>query len=68
MNRKHPFATMGLIGLLITLVLNLFNHFVLGVGGGAWWSLWFPGYLVWSVFLVIGIGFSKKNGTNSAGN
>ena len=63
MNNKHPFVTMGLIGFLITLALNIFNHFVLGVGGDAWWSLWFPGYVVWFVFLVIGVGLSRKNRT-----
>ena len=61
MNQKHHFVAMGLIGLLITLGLNLFNHFVRGVGGNVWWSVWFPGYVVWFVFLIIGLGLSKKN-------
>ena len=64
MNKKHPFVKMGLIGLSISLVLNVFNLYVLGVGGEAWWSLWFPSYLVWLIFLVIGIGLSKKNKSN----
>jgi len=64
-NKKHPFVKMGLIGLSITIVLNLFNQYVLDVGGGVWWSVWFPIYLVWFVFLVIGIGLSKKNKSNS---
>ncbi len=65
MNKKHPFVNMGLIGLSITIVLNLFNQIVLDIGCGVWWSLWFPIYLVWFVFLVIGIGLSKKNKSNS---
>ncbi len=65
MNKKHPFVNMGLIGLSITIVLNLFNQYVLGIGGGVWWSLWFPIYSVWFVFLVIGIGLSKKNSANA---
>jgi len=36
MNKKHPFVNMGLIGLSITIVLNLFNQYVLGIGGGVW--------------------------------
>ncbi len=61
MNKKHPFIKMGLIGLSISLVLNIFIQYVLGVGGEDSWSVWFPIYLVWLVFLVIGIGLSKKN-------
>ncbi|MCH8127167.1 hypothetical protein IIC38_14615 [candidate division KSB1 bacterium] len=64
MNRKHPFVKMGLIGFSIIIVLNLFMQYVLGVGGESWWSAWFPFYLVWLVFLVIGIGLSKKNKRN----
>jgi len=64
-NKKHPFVKMGLIGLSISIVLNLFNQYVLAVGGEAWWSMWFPIYLVWFVFLVIGIGLSKKNKSNT---
>ncbi len=65
MNKKHPFVKMGLIGLSITIVINLFNQYVLSVGDEVWWSLWFPIYLVWFVFLVIGIGLSKKNKSKS---
>ncbi len=65
MNKKHPFVKMGLIGLSITIVINLFNQYVLSVGDGVWWSLWFPIYLVWFVFLVIGIGLSKMNRSKS---
>ncbi len=61
MNKKHPFVKIGLIGFSIILVLNLFMQYVLDVGGESWWSAWFPFYLVWLVFLVIGLGLSKKN-------
>ena len=64
MNKKHPFVKMGLIGLSISLVLNVFNLYVLGVGGEAWWSLWFPSYLVWLIFLVIGIGLEQPKRRN----
>ena len=58
MNKRHQFIIMGLIGLSITLVLNIFMTVVLGVGGEAWWS-WWPYYIVWLVLLVIGLGLSK---------
>ncbi len=64
MAKKHPFVLMGSTGLSISLVLNLFNRYVLGVGGDAWWSAWFPLYVVWFVFLVIGVGLSRKKPNN----
>ncbi len=60
MASKHYFVKMGSIGLVVVLALNLFNQYVLGVGTGAWWSVWFPAYIVWFVFLAIGLGLSKK--------
>ena len=65
MNKKSSFIRMGLIGLSISFVLNLFNYYVLGVGGENWWSVWFPTYSVWFVFLIIGIGLIIKNKSNS---
>ncbi len=64
MNKKHSFVIVGLTGLSISFVLNIFNQYVLGVGGEAWWLMWFPGYVVWFVFLVIGIGLSKRTEEN----
>ncbi len=54
------FVKMGSIGLLVVLVLNLFNQYVLEVGTGTWWSVWFPAYIVWFVFLAIGVGLSRR--------
>ena len=65
MNKKSSFIRMGLIGLSISFVLNLFNYYVLGVGGENWWSVWFPTYSVWFVFLIIGIGIIIKNKSKS---
>jgi hypothetical protein len=65
MNKKHPFVAMGVVGISISLVLNLFNQFVLGVGSGAWWSVWFPTYIVWVVFLASGIRLSKHRKTDA---
>ena len=62
MNKKHPFIMMGTIGLAVTAALNLFNVYVLEVGGDSWWSAWFPLYAVWITFLTIGIGLSAKGG------
>lgn len=60
MNKMNVLVRMGLIGLAITFVLNLFNQIVLGVGNEAWWSVWFPSYLIWFLFLIMGIGSRKK--------
>jgi len=65
MNNKSSFIRMGLIGLSISFVLKLFNYYLLGVGSENWWSVWFPTYLVWFVFLIIGIGLIIKNKSNS---
>ena len=57
MSKKHPFVTLGLSGLAITLVLNL------GIGlatGETSWVAWWPFYIVWVVFLTIGLGLSRK--------
>ena len=65
MNKKNTYVRMGLIGLSISFVLNVINYYVLGVAGDDWWSRWFPSYLVWFVFLIIGIGQIKKKKSNS---
>lgn len=65
MNKKHPFLLMGTIGLAVTAAINMFNVYVLGVGGDSWWSAWFPFYVVWFTFLIIGMGLSAKNGDKS---
>ncbi len=65
MNNKNTYIRMGLIGLSISFVLNVFNYYVLGVAGEDWWSIWFPTYSVWFVFLIIGIGRIKKKKSNS---
>ncbi|MCZ6901117.1 MAG: hypothetical protein O7F74_12845, partial [Bacteroidetes bacterium] len=60
MNKKNTYIRMGLIGLSISFVLNVFNYYVLDVAGEDWWSIWFPTYSVWFVFLIIGMGQIKK--------
>ena len=52
----RTFRTMGLVGLAVQLVINLA---VLALKkteffSEQWWSDFFPGYLVWFVFAVIG--------------
>jgi len=65
MNKKNTYIRMGLIGLSISFVLNVFNYYALGVAGEDWWSIWFPTYSVWFVFLIIGMGQIKKKKSNS---
>ena len=61
MNKHHAFVKMGLLGLFINIILNLFMSFVVDIDSDVWWSAWFPIYMVWVVFLIIGIGLSRKN-------
>jgi hypothetical protein len=51
--------TIGLVGLAITIVLNLvalliFKKASAEYFSGGWWSSWFPFYIVWLVFTIIG--------------
>lgn len=55
----------GLFGLSIVFIVNLFGIFALKqvaaeFFSNQWWSTWFPAYIVWLVFLIIGIGTSYK--------
>ena len=50
----------GLIGLSVTLVLNLFGFLVLGQAAarfltGDWWSVWFPSFIVWFGMTITGL-------------
>ena len=51
---------MGLTGLAITISLNLFALFYLKKAAAEyfsdkWWSDWFPSYIVWLTFTIIGV-------------
>jgi len=65
-NNMRSFKTFALIGLPLTLALNLLALFVFTRPAAeffstAWWSVWFPNYLVWSVFGIIGFASRGKN-------
>lgn len=50
----------GLIGLSITLALNLFGLFVLRQAAARfltddWWSVWFPSFIVWFGMTITGL-------------
>ena len=52
---------LGLIGLSITLALNVFGVLVLRqvaaqVFIDGWWSVWFPSFIVWFVIAMSGLG------------
>ena len=54
------FPTMGLIGLIITLGLNLvallaFKKASAEFFSHGWWSSWFINYIVWLIFLVLSL-------------
>jgi hypothetical protein len=53
--------SLGLTGLAITICLNLFALVILNKASAEyfsdkWWSNWFPSYIVWFTFAIIGIG------------
>ena len=61
------FLRFGLIGIGITLLLNVVGIFLLQRDAApffsqGWWSSWLPAYLVWLVCLFVGLGkhFSPK--------
>ena len=54
-----PFKATGLLGLAITIALNLialllFKKASAEFFSDKWWSDWFPAYIVWLVFTTIG--------------
>jgi hypothetical protein len=56
---------LGLTGLSIGLVLNLLAVFVFHRTSAhfftsPWWNAWFPNYLVWFVFAIIGFASRKR--------
>jgi hypothetical protein len=58
--QADSFAFMGLVGLAITIALNLVALLLLKKAeaeyfSGKWWSVWFPSYTVWLTFTVISV-------------
>ena len=50
----------GLIGLSITLAINLFGFLVLRQAAARfltddWWSVWFPSFIVWLSITIMGL-------------
>ncbi len=70
MNKTTGVLRVALIGLTVTLVLNLVGIFVFHRSAALfftdhWWSSWFPAWLVWFVLAVTGFGMGlrpKKTG------
>ncbi|HEY7751165.1 MAG TPA: hypothetical protein VH917_02645 [Ignavibacteriaceae bacterium] len=60
--KKNPFLTIGLLGLLITVIINISMIFTADADVSSWWVF----YIVWFVFLIIGIGqYFKQKKRNS---
>jgi len=59
--KKNPFLTIGIIGLLITAIINLSLVFTTDSDVSGWWVF----YIVWFVFLIIGIGQTFKKNKNN---
>jgi hypothetical protein len=59
-NIMKSFRIIGLVGLAITTALNLVALLILKKASAEyfsdqWWSDWFPSYIVWLVFVIIGL-------------
>ena len=64
---------MGLVGLAITIALNLVALLLLKKAEAEyfsekWWSVWFPSYIVWLTFTIIGVAWFcwRKRGDTKA--
>lgn len=49
----------GTVGLLLIILLNCFAYFGISHPAavafqGEWWSIWYPHYVVWSGFFMVG--------------
>jgi hypothetical protein len=61
------FKTIGLVGLAITIVLNLvallwFKRASAEYFSDQWWSAWFPPYIIWLSFTLFGFaGHGQQN-------
>jgi hypothetical protein len=57
--KKNKMFCLGLFGLTLTIVLNLVALLLLKKASATffqdkWWSDWFPAYIVWLTFAIIG--------------
>ena len=57
---RRVFPTIGAVGLAITVATNfaallVFKKAAAEFLSPAWWSAWFPSYLVWTAFLILGL-------------
>ena len=56
----NTFTTLAVVGLAVHASINLVAMFVFKKAAAEffsepWWSAWFPSYIVWFVFLVVGL-------------
>ncbi len=73
MNTKNTLIIVGSTGLVISLVVNLLGIFLFHKAAAVffteqWWSSWFPSFLVWIVFLIIGLGLRFPLSTGASNN
>jgi hypothetical protein len=65
MTQSNALLRLGLIGLSITLVLNLLGDFGFHRSTALfftehWWTSWFPSWIVWVVLTIIGLGARRQ--------
>ena len=66
---KPDFLRIGLIGFGIVSLLNLLAAFELNLLAAApftvaWFSSWFPAYVVWLVFVLVGVKQKRSEGSS----
>ena len=66
----NTFAFVGIVGLGVHIVINLvalllFKKESAEFFSEQWWSSWFPGFIVWFVFLIVG--FANRIGGRDDG-
>jgi hypothetical protein len=64
--KGNAWLRLGVIGLLGTTILNLAGRFVFHRSSSVffssqWWSAWFPNYVVWISFTIIGVATGVAN-------
>ena len=60
MKSKNTFFALGVVGITITALLNLFLATVLNLDVSNWWVY----YIVWIVFLTIGLAHKAEENKN----
>jgi hypothetical protein len=64
--KNSNYLILGVVGFVIVLALNCYANIFLAQPAAipfqsSWYSTWFPNYIIWFVFLSIGIAKYSRN-------